>query len=298
MNSIRVGTRESELALAQTQIVIDKIVEKHPDLTFQIIKMKTKGDLILDKRLDKIGGKGLFIKELELALLNNEIDIAVHSLKDMPAEITEGLKISVVSEREDPRDVLISLNGEGLGELPRGAIIGTSSRRREAQIKAMRPDFEIKTLRGNVNTRLDKLQRGEYDAIILASAGLKRLGKKDRITSFLDSKEFIPAVGQGVLAIETRDENDMPFLKDSIHCEKTWIEISAERAFLSFLNGGCSIPVGAHAIVCGDNIEMVGFLADENLKIFTAKLIGRCEDAEELGIEVAKKILKYRGGEL
>lgn len=298
MKIIRVGTRESLLALAQTHIVLQEIQKKHPDIQFEVIKMKTKGDMILDRRLDKIGGKGLFIKELEQALLCEEIDMAVHSLKDMPAVLTEGLCLAAISQREDPRDVLVSRLGVRLEELPGGSIIGTGSRRRELQLQKLRPDCVIQNLRGNVNTRLDKLYRGEYDAIVLAKAGLYRLGLQDKITMEFDPEVFIPAVGQGVLAIETRIDADVSFLKDSVHCKKTYIETTAERSFLRYLNGGCSIPVGAYAIMHDQGIKIHGFLADENNRSYKTSLQGDADQAELLGEKLAKHmlLLQHRNG--
>lgn len=292
---IKVGTRESRLAMAQTRQVVEKINKIHQGIDFEIVPMKTKGDLVLDKRLDKVGGKGLFIKELEHALLDGSIDMAVHSLKDMPAQLPEKLIFGALTSREDPRDVLISVSGHKLEDLKSGAIIGTSSARREAQVLDKRPDFNIKTLRGNVLTRLNKLLNGEYDAIILAAAGLKRLKLKEKITQNFAIEEIIPAVGQGILCIETRKYDEVNDLVKSVDCIEARIAAKAERAFMKRLNGGCSTAMGAHARIECNKIKLIGMLASEDrTKVYKADLEGRVEEAEKLGCMLADKISEMK----
>ncbi len=292
---VRVGTRESRLAVAQSNWVIDRIREKYPDMSFELVGIKTMGDKILDKRLDKIGGKGLFIKELENALLEGEIDMAVHSMKDMPGDLPKGLMIAAVSKREDPRDVLITADKTGMGDLKKGAVIGTSSLRREVQILDLNPGFNIKTLRGNVITRLEKLKRREYDAIILAAAGLKRLGMEGSITEFFGTDRMIPAVGQGALGIETRSDEDIEFLLNSIHNEESALAVTAERGFMKRLGGNCSTPIAAHGVIEGDKIKLWGMLADEDKSnMAKAYIEGGKNDPESLGIKLAGMILEGR----
>lgn len=285
---IRVGSRESTLAMTQTTWVINEIKKKYQNLEFEIVGIKTKGDMVLDTRLDKIGGKGLFIKELENALINKTIDFAVHSLKDIPVCLPDELAITAVSKREDPRDALVTLSGACISELGKGAVIGTSSVRREVQIHLIRPDLEFKTLRGNVNTRLDKLLKNEYDAVVLAAAGLNRLGLGDKIVQYFDMGMMIPAVCQGILAIETRRGEDIDFLLESVHCEEAALQARAERAFMIRLNGGCTTPMAAHAIIEGQMMKIYGMLASEDKsKVCKASLEGSKSDAESLGIKLA-----------
>ncbi|MGI6776956.1 MAG: hydroxymethylbilane synthase [Acetivibrionales bacterium] len=298
---IKVGSRKSALALAQSRWVISRVQSKFPDIEFEIVGIQTRGDIILDKRLDKIGGKGLFIKELENALLDGTIDIAVHSAKDMPAKLPEGLVIPIVSCREDPRDVLVTADGRKLDQLESGAVIGTSSARREVQILEKRPDIYIKTLRGNINTRLEKaLNNKGYDAIMLAAAGLKRLGLEEKCVEYFAVDDIIPAVGQGILAIETRVDEDIEFLMESVHCEKAAIQLSAERAFLKKLNGGCTTPMAAHAIIEGESIKIYGMLATDD-KTFSCRdmVKGNKSKAVQLGEQLAVRLsekLEKRSG--
>lgn len=288
MKKIRVGSRESKLAMVQTEWVIEQVVKKHPGIEFEIVPIKTKGDIILDTRLDKIGGKGLFIKELEYALIDGSIDMAVHSMKDMPAEIPDELSISCVSKREDPRDVLVTMDGKEFYEISKNAVVGTSSIRRELQIKELRPDFEFKTLRGNVLTRLNKLITGEYDAIVLAAAGLNRLGLGGLNVHYFEPEVVIPAVCQGILAIETRKSEDISFLEDSIYCETSAFCAEAERAFMIKLNGGCSTPMAAHAIVEGDKIKLMGMLAEHDMSNVRKAIVeGSKHEAKQLGEKLA-----------
>jgi hydroxymethylbilane synthase len=290
---IRIGTRESKLAVVQSEWVVSEIRKKHPDFEFELVKLKTSGDIILDKRLDKIGGKGLFIKELENALINKTVDIAVHSMKDMPAELPEELTITAISKREDPRDALVTADGRTLEELPKNAVIGTSSLRREVQLLHKNPGFEVKTLRGNVLTRLNKLVEKEYDAILLAMAGLKRLGLEDKCVQCFNVEDMIPAVGQGALGIETRKDEDIEYLLQSIHDEETALSVSAERAFMIRLNGGCSVPIGAHAVIDGENMKVFGMYAkDGNSEVFRASVEGSKYDAASLGEKLADIIIE------
>ncbi|MDQ2086954.1 hydroxymethylbilane synthase [Herbivorax sp. ANBcel31] len=295
MKKIRVGSRESALAMAQTKWVIDEIKKKYTHLEFEIIGIKTKGDRILDVKLDKIGGKGLFIKEIEKALINKEIDFAVHSLKDMPAQLSDELAISVLSKREDPRDALITVSKLTLDKQKEGFVLGTSSVRREVQIKAIREDVHFKTLRGNVNTRLNKLDKEEYDAIVLAAAGLHRLGLEEKIVQYFEIDKMIPSVGQGILAIQTRKDYDIEYLLKSVHCEKAALEARAERAFLKRVNGDCSTPMAAHAVIEGDNMKLYGMLVHRG-KVKRAFLEGSKYDSKKMGIELAD-ILLESGGE-
>ncbi|NJD01989.1 MAG: hydroxymethylbilane synthase [Ruminiclostridium sp.] len=292
---IRVGSRESRLAMVQTEWVISEIRKKHPELEFEITGIKAKGDMFLDDRLDKIGGKGLFVKELENELLSGAIDFAVHSMKDMPAYIPDKLIIAAVSRREDPRDVLVTADGRKLGDLPEGAIIGTSSIRREVQISEKRPDLKFKNLRGNVLTRIKKLLDGEYDALLLAAAGLKRLGLEERCVEYFDTEDVIPAAGQGILAIEAKRNGKLDFLTDSVHDADSFQVTQAERAFLVGLNGGCSEPIAAHAVISGQHMRIYGMLASEDRsRIFRAETKGSKNDAERLGLQLAELILKQR----
>lgn len=290
---IRVGSRESKLAMVQTEWVIDEIKKKHPEIEFEIVGIKTSGDIILDRTLDKIGGKGLFIKELENALLNKSIDIAVHSMKDMPAELPDELTIAAVSKREDPRDVLVASNCVTLEQLENGAVVGTSSVRREVQVLSKRPDLQFKTLRGNVLTRLNKLLNKEYDAVILAAAGLKRLGLEERCVQYFNVNEIIPAVGQGILAIETRKDDDVGYLMDSVHCEESQLAVDAERTYMIKLNGGCTTPIAAHAVIEGDVMKLYGMLASED-KSFACRAFtqGDKKEAVKLGVKLADMILE------
>ncbi len=249
MKTIIVGSRKSQLALTQTNWVIDQLKKKNPELNFEIKHIVTKGDQILDVTLSKVGGKGLFVKEIEQGLYNKEIDFAVHSMKDMPAELPDGLTIACIPDRESPYDVLISKGNIKLADLPEGAVIGTSSLRRQSQILAKRPDLKVESIRGNIDSRLKKLEEGSFDAIVLAQAGLDRMGWEDRVErEILLEDAMLPAVGQGALAIECRadDESVLEILK-TIHDDRTAKTVQAERAFLGSLEGGCQVPIAAFA---------------------------------------------------
>ena len=271
-----------------------------PSLEVEIVPITTKGDKILNSPLSKIGDKGLFTKEIEEALLRGDIDLAVHSLKDMPTKLPEGLTIAAYTMRDYPFDVLVSREGKGLKELPEGAVVGTSSLRRKALLRRFRPDLKIKDIRGNVDTRLRKLDKGEYDAIILAQSSLERLGWGERITEILDY--FIPAVGQGIMAVETRsnDTELIEFLKEAVNDIGSEAEAKAEREFLRTLEGGCQVPMGAFAVVDLDGtLRIKGFVADlEGDRYFEAEAVGRAEYPEVLGKELAEKLLKMGAAEV
>ncbi|AIE60930.1 hydroxymethylbilane synthase [Bacillus methanolicus] len=293
MRKIIVGSRRSKLALTQTNWVIEQLKKLDPSFDFEVKEIVTKGDRILDVTLSKVGGKGLFVKEIEQAMLNKEIDMAVHSMKDMPAILPEGLMIGCIPEREDHRDALISKNHIPLKELKPGARIGTSSLRRGAQLLAKRPDLEIKWIRGNIDTRLAKLETEEYDAIILAAAGLSRMGwTSDFVTEFLDTDVCLPAVGQGALAIECRsDDHELLKLFEKFTSEKTSRAVRAERAFLQKMEGGCQVPIAGYAFINdNDEIVLTGLVASPDGKeIYKEQAAGR--NAEELGISVADKLI-------
>ncbi|EQA01865.1 hydroxymethylbilane synthase [Glaesserella parasuis] len=290
---LRIATRQSPLALWQANFVKDALEQRFPQLSVELVTMVTKGDIILDTPLAKIGGKGLFVKELELALLENRADIAVHSMKDVPMTFPEGLGLAVICEREDPRDAFVSNHYANLEALPAGAVVGTSSLRRQCQLMAKYPHLQIKSLRGNVGTRLSKLDNGEYDAIILASAGLIRLGLSERIRTFIPVETSLPACGQGAVGIETRlnDERVLGYLAELNH-QPTAYCVQAERAMNSRLQGGCQVPIGGFATLTGDEIELnalVGSLDGSTIVRASAK--GNIKEAEKLGVEVAEALL-------
>jgi hydroxymethylbilane synthase len=296
MTLLRLGTRKSKLALWQANFVKEKL--EALGCKVELVPITTTGDKILDAPLAKIGGKGLFVKEIENALLAGEIDLAVHSLKDVPMIIPEGLTLSAITEREEPYDVLISRNGKKLEELPSGAVVGTSSLRRQVQIKRRRRDLRVEILRGNVDTRLRKLKEGLYDAIVLAYAGVKRMGLSGEISQVLE--DFIPAVGQGSLAIETRaeDERVINFVKVLNH-EESRLRAVCERAFLRELQGGCQVPIGAYAWIEGDRIKIKGFISDlEGEKFLEGYEEGGLQEAEEVGKRLAQRLLREGGEEI
>ena len=296
MTLLRLGTRKSKLALWQANFVKEKL--EALGCRVELVPITTTGDKILDAPLAKIGGKGLFVKEIENALLAGEIDLAVHSLKDVPMIIPEGLTLSAITEREEPYDVLISRNGEKLEELPSGAVVGTSSLRRQVQIKRRRRDLKVEILRGNVDTRLRKLKEGLYDAIVLAYAGVKRMRLSGEISQVLE--DFIPAVGQGSLAIETRaeDERVINFVKVLNH-EESWLRAVCERAFLRELQGGCQVPIGAYAWIEGDRIKIKGFISDlEGERFLEGYEEGGLQEAEEVGKRLAQRLLREGGEEI
>lgn len=293
MKKIIVGSRKSQLALTQTNWVIDRLKSLNLPYEFEVKEIVTKGDKILDVTLSKVGGKGLFVKEIEQALLDGEIDFAVHSMKDMPAEMPEGLVLAAVPEREDPRDCLISNNNYTIDTLPIGAKVGTSSLRRAAQILAYRSDLRIESIRGNINTRLKKLETDGLDTVLLAAAGLKRMNWEHLITQYLDTDLCIPAVGQGALGIQAREnDEEINSLLQKINHPKTKYTVTAERAFLNKLQGGCQIPIGAYAQLNDDEIKLVGIVASvDGGKIIKAEGIAKKEDAVQLGINVAEDLI-------
>ena len=259
---LRIGTRASLLALTQSEWVKGQIEARLPEVTVELVHISTKGDRILDVPLAKIGGKGLFVKEIEDALLQNDIDLAVHSMKDVPTVLPAGLHIGLIPVREEPRDAFVSTRYANLEALPNGAIVGTSSLRRKAQLLALRPDLQLRDLRGNVGTRLQKMDDGEFDAIILAGAGLNRLGLRARIAELLAPTEMLPAIAQGALGIELRQKDRE--LLDALyflHDRATAIPVAAERAFLTRLEGGCQVPIGAHATLQGETLTLTGLIA-------------------------------------
>lgn len=290
---LRIATRKSPLALWQANFVKNALEQRFPQLSVELVTMVTKGDIILDTPLAKIGGKGLFVKELELALLEHRADIAVHSMKDVPMEFPEGLGLAVICEREDPRDAFVSNKYNSLADLPKGAVVGTSSLRRQCQLVAKYPHLQVKSLRGNVGTRLSKLDNGEYDAIILASAGLIRLGLSERIRDFIAVEDSLPACGQGAVGIETRldDERVLGYLAELNH-QPTACCVQAERAMNTRLQGGCQVPIGGYATLNGDEISLnalVGSLDGSSIVRASAK--GHVKEAEKLGIQVAETLL-------
>ncbi|WP_050181197.1 hydroxymethylbilane synthase [Domibacillus robiginosus] len=295
MRKIIVGSRKSRLALTQTNQVIDQLKALSPGTEFEVKEIVTKGDRILDVTLSKVGGKGLFVKEIEQALFDGEIDMAVHSMKDMPAVLPEGLVIGAVPEREDHRDALISNGHVKFHELPSGSIIGTSSLRRSAQILAARPDLEIKWIRGNIDTRLAKLKNEEYDAIILAAAGLARMGwAADTVTEFLDEELSVSAVGQGALAIECReDDQELRALLNQFTCENTKRTVAAERFFLGAVEGSCQVPVAGFAKADGAELSLTALVASPDGKTILKETVSG-SDAEQVGLQAAE-LLKNRG---
>lgn len=281
------------LALRQSESIQASLEALWPGLQVGLAIIKTTGDKIQDVPLAKVGGKGLFVKEIEDALLDRSVDLAVHSMKDVPSLLPEGLEIAVVPRREDPRDVLISRRGRTLSELPPGCVLGTSSLRRSAQVKRMRPDIETRNLRGNLDTRLRKLEEDVYDAIILAAAGLHRMGWQDRITAYLDPMEIVPAIGQGALGIEIRsDDEEVRNLLAPLHHPDTATAVEAERSFLKELEGGCQVPIGGHARVQGDRVELLGLVASlDGLQVFRKMRDGARTEARALGSGLAREIL-------
>ncbi|MFT6209222.1 MAG: hydroxymethylbilane synthase [Colwellia sp.] len=293
--TVRIATRKSALALWQAEYVKTQLEHFHPGITVELVPMTTKGDIILDTPLAKVGGKGLFVKELEVAILEGRADIAVHSMKDVPVEFPEGLGLEVICPREDPRDAFVSNTIKSLAELPQGAVVGTSSLRRQCQIKALRPDLDIRDLRGNVNTRLRKLDNGEYDAIILAAAGLIRLEMPERIQEFIVPEVMLPANGQGAVGIECRT-NDLTLkaLLAPLGCETTRIRVLAERAMNRALEGGCQVPIGSYAIIKENGeIYLRGLVgATDGSEILTSEISGSINNAEQIGNILADQLLE------
>lgn len=290
---IRIATRKSALALWQAEYVKSALEQAHPGLRVSLVPMVSRGDKLLDAPLAKIGGKGLFVKELETALLENEADIAVHSMKDVPMDFPEGLGLFCICEREDPRDAFVSNRFDSFDALPAGSIVGTSSLRRQAQLLARRPDLRIRFLRGNVNTRLAKLDAGEYDAIILAAAGLIRLGFEDRIRSSISVDDSLPAGGQGAVGIECRTADaEVHALLAPLHHRDTAVRVNAERALNKRLNGGCQVPIACYAVLEGDQLWLRGLVGQpDGGQLLRAESRAPADEAEHLGVRVAEDLL-------
>lgn len=297
---LRIATRQSPLALWQANFVKSELEKRFPNLVVELVTMVTKGDVILDTPLAKIGGKGLFVKELELALLENRADLAVHSMKDVPMTFPEGLGLAAICEREDPRDAFVSNTYQQLDEMPEGSVVGTSSLRRQCQLMAKYPYLQVKSLRGNVGTRLSKLDNGEYDAIILASAGLIRLGLADRIRSFITVEQSLPAAGQGAVGIETRvnDERVLKYVRALEH-SATHICVSAERAMNARLQGGCQVPIGGFATLENGQVTLNALVgALDGSQIIRASGTDFAENAEKLGVRIAEQLLVQGADEI
>jgi hydroxymethylbilane synthase len=297
---IKIGTRGSLLATTQSTWVRKQIEAEHPGITVELVKIVTKGDKILDVPLAKVGGKGLFVKEIEEALLRKDVDLAVHSMKDVPSELPDELHLGIIPPRENPHDAFISTRFAKLADLPKGATVGTSSLRRRAQLAALRPDLKIVDLRGNLDTRLRRLDEGKFQAIILAAAGLNRLGMSSRATGYFTAKEMLPAVGQGALGIELRKDDDellagLSFLNDA----NTTIAVAAERAFLYRLEGGCQVPIGAFAEVDGGQVELTGLVASvDGKEVLKDSISGPNAEAQQIGAQLANKLLDMGGREI
>lgn len=296
LKELRIGTRASQLALWQANWVKSELEKRYPDMTVTLVKIKTIGDKILDVPLAQVGGKGLFVKEIEEAMLRGEIDIAVHSMKDVPTEFPEGLGLYCITDREDPRDAVIS-NGVKFADLPQGARIGTSALRRQAQLLKVRPDLEMVIIRGNVQTRMDKLKTEGLDAVILAAAGLNRLGFADQITELLPTDLSLPAIGQGALGIECNLSNQD--VKDAIsffNSPDTSRAVRAERALLWRCEGGCQVPIAAFGEVTGDQLKLTGFIASVDGKVSVKGVVtGPADDCEKLGVKLAEQLLSEGG---
>ncbi|ANU25662.1 hydroxymethylbilane synthase [Planococcus versutus] len=299
MRKIIVGSRRSKLAMTQTKQFIEKLKAADAPFEFEIKEIVTKGDRIVDVMLSKIGGKGLFVKEIEQALFDREIDFAVHSMKDMPSSLPEGLAIGCIPEREDPRDAYIANGHVKLMDLPKGAVVGTSSLRRSSQLLLIRPDLDIQWIRGNIDTRLAKLQAGDFDAILLAASGLKRMGwKDDLVTEFLEVEDCLPAIGQGALGIECReDDNELIAELGKLNHEETYLAVNAERKFLKDMDGSCQVPIAGYATVNKGEITFTGLISSpEADQVFKEMAISR--DPIEAGRVVAEKISAQGGYEL
>lgn len=292
-HTLRIGTRASRLALWQAEWVQQQLEQLHPGLTVSLVPITTKGDKILDVPLAKVGGKGLFVKELEEALYDGSVDLAVHSMKDVPSVLPPGLILPCIPLREDPRDALVTPDGRGFAQLPQGARIGTSALRRQAQLLHRRPDLTIVSLRGNVETRLRKMDEEGLDGIVLAAAGLKRLGLAERISAYLPTDMSLPAIGQGALGLECRqgDERTLALIAPLHHAD-TAVAVTAERAFLRRLNGGCQVPLAAHAVVTGDRVNLVGLVAEvDGRRLLKDTFDAPVSEAEVAGRQLAESLL-------
>jgi hydroxymethylbilane synthase len=297
--TITIGTRKSKLALAQTHMVRDALLHAHPGLVVQLEEITTKGDVILDRPLSAIGDKGLFVVEIEEAMRAGRVDIAVHSAKDLPSVLPPDMTLAATPHRADPRDALVSRGGRTLAELHQGALVGTSSLRRACQLRALRPDLQIADLRGNVDTRLRKLHAGEYDAIVLAAAGLERLGLAAEVAEYLDPDLMIPAVGQGVMGIEARAGDDAVLaLLAPLDDRAARLAITAERAFLARIGGGCQVPVGAFARVEGEMLHLAGMIGARDGRQVRDERDGPAADPATLGTSLADTLLAEGGDRL
>ncbi|WP_421215480.1 hydroxymethylbilane synthase [Aeromonas jandaei] len=298
--TLKIATRKSPLALWQANFVKDQLEALHPELQVELVPMSTQGDKILDTPLAKVGGKGLFVKELETAMLEGRADIAVHSMKDVPVEFPEGLGLHTICVREDPRDAFVSNRFKAITELPQGAVVGTSSLRRQCQLRAARPDLVIRDLRGNVNTRLAKLDAGEYDAIILAAAGLKRLEMAHRITAFIEPEQSLPANGQGAVGIECRlDDHELHALLAPLEHSETRARVLTERAMNRALQGGCQVPIGAYALVEGEQIWLRGLVGSpDGTRVIRDEIRGPVSEGETLGETLAQRLLAAGADEI
>jgi len=297
---LRIGTRGSALALWQAEWVRSQLTAAHQGLTVELVTIKTEGDKILDVPLAKVGGKGLFVKEIEAALLEGRVEVAVHSMKDMPAELLAGLRVAAMPLREDPRDVLVMREGSGFADLPPGARVGTSSLRRAAQLLHLRADLKIETLRGNLDTRLRKLETQGFHAVVVAAAGMKRMGLSHLITQYLEPGLMLPAVGQGALGIETRTEDArINELVAGLAHPPTMVAVRAERAFLRRLEGGCEVPIGGYATLEGERLTLTGMVADlKGRRVIRRVLEGEARQAEEIGESLAEVVLSTGGAEI
>ncbi|XSG73931.1 hydroxymethylbilane synthase [Herpetosiphon llansteffanensis] len=299
MNRLTIGTRKSQLALVQTHAMRDALLAAHPHLTIELEHITTKGDAILDRPLAAIGDKGLFVSEIEDAMRSDKVDLAVHSAKDLPSILAPDMTIAAYPERADPRDVLVGAEGRTLADLAHGAKVGTSSPRRAAQLRNLRPDLTILDIRGNVDTRLRKLDEGQYEAIVLAAAGLQRLGLLDRVTQFFDPYEMTPAVSQGILGIEARagDQRVAELLKVLDHAESR-ATAEAEKAFLATIGGGCQVAVGAFATYQAGQLHLIGMIGALDGRLVRGELTGAASEGQTLGASLAKQLLDRGGREL
>jgi len=300
MPDLKIATRKSPLALWQAEHVAGALRARNPGLGVELVAMRTSGDRMLDAPLAKVGGKGLFVKELERALLDGRADVAVHSMKDVPVELPPGLHLPVVMARADPRDALVSMRFGALDALPPGATVGTSSLRRKCQLAALRPDLRLEDLRGGVDTRLRRLDRGDFDAIVLAVSGLERGGHGARVTEALDVGTMLPAAGQGALGIECRrGDARVEALIAPLGCPRSSARVLAERAFNRRLEGGCQVPIAAYATLEGRELSLRGLVASlDGARVLRAQVRGRTEDAEPLGAEAAAAVLDQGAGEI
>lgn len=291
--TVAVGSRGSALALRQTELVLEKLRRASPERELRVVTIRTRGDVFQQSSITRLG-KGVFIKEIEDALLERRIDIAVHSLKDMPTDMPAGLTIGAVMAREDPRDALVSRKGETLAGLPAGSRVGTSSPRRVALVKALRPDLEVVSIRGNVDTRLRKVAEGEYDAVVVAVAGLARLGLTDRVVEVFSPEEFVPAVGQGALAVEMREwDEEVEGMVYRVNDPTTRTAVTAERAFLRALGGGCLVPAAAYGELKGGGLHLAGMVAaPDGSRIFRERVVGSSFSPEETGEMLAQRLLE------